>query len=196
MFSCAHQRNLRITPTPSNPTKYALKIIRTKTPLSRGVTGKTFTDTEKQKNEKYIKYIKLIFRLGLPYSQPSKKLRWSWITDNNKHRQSVQFWNNQLKGLNFFKDEQNCSCQLVECHSSSTQTHFYTICDFVIIILLKKCEIPWRNRNFHTFFSWPTTLFDQEQGRNFPISSAMYSSKNVLFQRKLKRQCLSMFFLL
>ena len=50
MPSYVHQRNLRITPVPSNLTKYAQKTPRTKTPLSRGVTGKTFTDTEK--NEK------------------------------------------------------------------------------------------------------------------------------------------------
>ena len=41
------QSKLRITPAPSNLTKYAQKTLCTKTPLSRGVTGKTFTDTEK-----------------------------------------------------------------------------------------------------------------------------------------------------
>ena len=47
------QSKLRITPAPSNLTKYAQKTLRTKTPLSRGVTGKTFTDTEKNtKNKK------------------------------------------------------------------------------------------------------------------------------------------------
>ena len=49
MSSRVHQRNLRITPAPSNLTKYAQKTLCTKTPLSRGVTGKTFTDTEKNK---------------------------------------------------------------------------------------------------------------------------------------------------
>ena len=48
MSSCVHQRNLRITPAPSNLTKYAQKTLCTKTSLSRGVTGKTFTDTEKK----------------------------------------------------------------------------------------------------------------------------------------------------
>ena len=49
MSSRVHQRNLGITPAPSNLTKYAQKTLCTKTPLSRGVIGKTFTDTEKNK---------------------------------------------------------------------------------------------------------------------------------------------------
>ena len=53
MFSCVHQGNRRITPAPSNLTKYAQKTLWTKTPLSRGMTGKTFPDTEKNiKNNK------------------------------------------------------------------------------------------------------------------------------------------------
>ena len=52
MFSCVHQGNLRITPTPSNLTKYAQKTLCTKTPLRRGVTDKTFPDTEKKIIEK------------------------------------------------------------------------------------------------------------------------------------------------
>ena len=46
---CVHQENRRITPAPSNLTKYAQKTLCTKTPLSRGVTGKTFPDTENNK---------------------------------------------------------------------------------------------------------------------------------------------------
>ena len=46
------QSKLRITPAPSNLTKYAQKTLCTKTPLSRGVTGKTFTDTEKNTKKK------------------------------------------------------------------------------------------------------------------------------------------------
>ena len=49
MSSRVHRRNLRITPTPSNLTKYAQKTLCTKTPPSRGVTGKTFPDTETNK---------------------------------------------------------------------------------------------------------------------------------------------------
>ena len=41
------QIKLRITPAPSNLTKSAQKTLCTKTPLRRGVTGKTFPDTEK-----------------------------------------------------------------------------------------------------------------------------------------------------
>ena len=41
------QSKLRITPAPSNLTKYAQKTLCTKIPLSREVTGKTFPDTEK-----------------------------------------------------------------------------------------------------------------------------------------------------
>ena len=41
------QSKLHITPAPSNLTKYAQNTLCTKTPLSRGVTGKTFPDTEK-----------------------------------------------------------------------------------------------------------------------------------------------------
>ena len=52
MFSCVHQGNLRVTPAPSNLTKYAQKTLCTKTPLSRGVTGKTFSDTEKKNKER------------------------------------------------------------------------------------------------------------------------------------------------
>ena len=47
--------------------KYAQKALCTKTPLSRGGTGKNFTDTEKNDE------MKRRFRLGLPYWQPSKK---------------------------------------------------------------------------------------------------------------------------
>ena len=49
-----HQGNLRIPPAPSNLTKYTDKTLCTKPLLSRGVTGKTFTDTEK-KNKKNTK---------------------------------------------------------------------------------------------------------------------------------------------
>ena len=44
--------------------KYAEKTLRTKTPLSKGVIGKIFPDTEKKRKEKQIS---LIFRLRLPY---------------------------------------------------------------------------------------------------------------------------------
>ena len=50
-FYCVHQRNLRISTTLSILRKYEQKALCTKTPLSRGVTGKTFTDTEKKKEE-------------------------------------------------------------------------------------------------------------------------------------------------
>ena len=52
MFSCVHQRNIRITAAPSNLTNYAKRTLCTKTPLSRGMTGKTFTDTEKKRKKK------------------------------------------------------------------------------------------------------------------------------------------------
>ena len=72
MFSCVHQRNIHIAAAPSNLTKYA-KTLCTKTPLSRGVTGKTFTHTEKNKEKKKKRPEKLPhIRLGLPYWQPSK----------------------------------------------------------------------------------------------------------------------------
>ena len=54
MFCCVHQGNLYITPVPSKLTKYAQKTLYTKTPLSRGLIGKTFPDTEKN-NEKTTK---------------------------------------------------------------------------------------------------------------------------------------------
>ena len=54
MSSYVHQRNLRISPTPSNLTKYAQKTLHTKTLLSRGGSGKIFHDTEKNtKNKNY-----------------------------------------------------------------------------------------------------------------------------------------------
>ena len=49
MSSCVHQTNLCITPVPSNVTRYAQKTLCAKTPLSRVVTGKTFTDMKKKK---------------------------------------------------------------------------------------------------------------------------------------------------
>ena len=49
--------------------KYSEKTLRTKTPLSKGVIGKIFPDTENKRKEKQIS---LIFRLRLPYWQPSK----------------------------------------------------------------------------------------------------------------------------
>ena len=64
------QSKLRITPAPSNLTKYAQKTLCTKIPLRRGVTGKTFPD--KEKNNKKTQEIKHRFRLGLPHWQPSK----------------------------------------------------------------------------------------------------------------------------
>ena len=48
MSSCVHQRNLRITPTPPNLTKYVQKTLHTKTLLGRERTGKTFHGTEKK----------------------------------------------------------------------------------------------------------------------------------------------------
>ena len=45
-FYCVHQRSLRISTTLSILRKYEQKALCTKTPLSRGVTGKTSTDTE------------------------------------------------------------------------------------------------------------------------------------------------------
>ena len=55
--------------------KYAQKALCAKTPLSRGVTGNTFTDTEKNDNskKKKKKKIKRRFQLDLRYWQPSKK---------------------------------------------------------------------------------------------------------------------------
>ena len=47
-FYCVHQRNLRISTTLSILRKYEQKALCKKIPLSRGVTGKTFTDTEKK----------------------------------------------------------------------------------------------------------------------------------------------------
>ena len=47
-----HQRNLRSSTTLSILRKYSQKALSTKTPLTRGVTGKTFTDTEKKKTKK------------------------------------------------------------------------------------------------------------------------------------------------
>ena len=48
-FYCVHQRNLRISTTLSILRKYAQKALCTKPPLSRGVTGKTFTYAEDRK---------------------------------------------------------------------------------------------------------------------------------------------------
>ena len=47
-----HQRNLRSSTTLSILRKYSQKALSTKTPLTRGVTGKTFTNTEKKKLKK------------------------------------------------------------------------------------------------------------------------------------------------
>ena len=75
-FYCVHQRNLRISATFSILRKYEQKALCTKIPLSRGVTGKTFTDTKKKKEKKEKKSNKQIpptFRLGLPYWQHSNE---------------------------------------------------------------------------------------------------------------------------
>ena len=54
MSSCVHQRNLRITSTPSNLTKYAQKTLHTNTLLTKGGTKKTFHDTEKIKTRRFM----------------------------------------------------------------------------------------------------------------------------------------------
>ena len=69
MFCCVHQGNLHITAVPSKLTKYAQKTLYTKTPLSRGLIGKTLPDTEK-KNEKTTKSNTDLDRVYL--RQPSK----------------------------------------------------------------------------------------------------------------------------
>ena len=71
MFSCVHQGNLQITPVPSKLTKYAQKTLYTKTPLSRGLIGKTFPDTEK-KIKKTRNQTQIL--TGFAYWQPSNKL--------------------------------------------------------------------------------------------------------------------------
>ena len=50
--SLCREINLRITPAPSNLTQYAQKTLCTKAPLSRGVTGKSFSDMEKNNKKK------------------------------------------------------------------------------------------------------------------------------------------------
>ena len=70
MFSCVHQGNLHITPVPSKLTKYAQKTLYTKTPLSRGLIGKTFPDTEK-KIKKTRNQTQIL--TGFAYWQPSNK---------------------------------------------------------------------------------------------------------------------------
>ena len=71
---CVHQRNLRSSTTLSILRKYSQKALCTKTPLTRGVTGKTFTDTEKKKikkkKKKENKQTKRRPRLGLPIGNP------------------------------------------------------------------------------------------------------------------------------
>ena len=69
MFSCVHQRNLRITPAPSNLTKYTQKTLCTKTPIRRGVTGKNFHDMEKIK----IKIQRKETQIPTGFGKPSKK---------------------------------------------------------------------------------------------------------------------------
>ena len=53
LLTMVHQRNLRISTTLSILRKYAEKVLCTKTPLSRGVTGKTFTDMKKKQTTYY-----------------------------------------------------------------------------------------------------------------------------------------------
>ena len=73
MFSCVHQGNLHITPVPSKLTKYAQKTLYTKTPLSRGLIGKTFPYTEKKKRKNH--EIKHRSWLGLPTGNPVKSFK-------------------------------------------------------------------------------------------------------------------------
>ena len=68
-FYCVHQRNLRISTTLSILRKYEQKALCTKIPLSRGMTGKTFTDTEKEKKNN-TEQMEPTFQLGLPYGNP------------------------------------------------------------------------------------------------------------------------------
>ena len=80
MFCCVHQGNLHITPVPSKLTKYAQKTLYTKTPLSRGLIGKTFPDTEKN-NEKTTKSNTDLdwFAIGNPVKNHEIKTDSDWI---------------------------------------------------------------------------------------------------------------------
>ena len=49
--SCVTREIYAFPPTLSILRKYVQKALCTKTPLSRGVTGKTFTDTEKKQTK-------------------------------------------------------------------------------------------------------------------------------------------------
>ena len=73
--------------------KYAQKALCTKPPLSRGVTGKTFTDTEK--NNKKTHEIKHRFRLGL---QPSNNRNCS-ITVGHSNVRGLYCNLNQIRFL-------------------------------------------------------------------------------------------------
>ena len=48
-------------PSPLKPNKYAQKTLCTKTPLSRGVTGKTFHDTKKKKKKETNKQTQALY---------------------------------------------------------------------------------------------------------------------------------------
>ena len=72
MFSGVNQRNLRITPAPLNLTKYAQKTLCTKTPLSWGVTSKTFHDTEIKKKNNKLKKKANAFSNWIAYGNPIK----------------------------------------------------------------------------------------------------------------------------
>ena len=66
---CPPEKNVRISTTLSILRKYAQKALCTKTPLTGGVTGKTFTDTEKNKTEKFYPFSNWDCRIRQPSNE-------------------------------------------------------------------------------------------------------------------------------
>ena len=102
--------------------KYTQKALCTKTPLSRGVTGKTFTDTENNKIEKSTH-----FPTGIAIRQPSNNKVWYHITKLYLLKSCVHV----LAGKRSLCSSTNLACYLIHFHFSCLKHDikpFYYIC--------------------------------------------------------------------
>ena len=128
--------------------KYAKKALCTKTPLSRGVTGKTFTDTEKNKKNKRKRKINWTLREGT--------LGCLWYVHRSKQFFSRSLRSHTRRGplahrsLHVRTTKQICPC--VICSSNSARYCFGIVyhCSAMVEVLDHIGFLSNRARSFFT----------------------------------------------
>ena len=129
MSSRVHWRNLRITPAPSNLTNYAQKTLCTKTPVSRGVTGKIFHDTEKNKNYKTNKYYPFSYwdcHTGNPQTVTRCSMSLHWVACGTCYSKTE---GTELDGIELQRSRQfflkSCQQRFFDSHVNTTKQIFF-----------------------------------------------------------------------